>query len=62
MLLITGHTVKKNAKGGQMYVTKPYQVKNNMKNISHPEKTVLDYFTVAGVSEKKNICKSSNNY
>ena len=39
--------------GGDLYSAQPYQVKNNLKNNSHPEIAVLGYFTVAGVSEKR---------
>jgi hypothetical protein len=39
--------------GGELYTQQPYQVKNNMINLSHPEKPVLGYFTAAGVSEKR---------
>ncbi len=39
--------------GGELYTTQPYQVKNNLINITHPEKPVLGYFMVAGLSEKR---------
>jgi hypothetical protein len=47
-------TVKKlRDMGSDLYTTQPYQVKNNLLNITHPEKPVLGYFTVAGYSEKR---------
>lgn len=39
--------------GGEIYTQQPYQIKNNLKNLTHPEKPVLGYFMVAGISEKR---------
>jgi hypothetical protein len=39
--------------GGELYTQQPYQVRNNMINLSEPEKPVLGYFMAAGVSEKR---------
>jgi hypothetical protein len=39
--------------GGELYTTQPYQVKNNLINVTHPEKPVFGYFMVAGLSEKR---------
>lgn len=39
--------------GSDLYTTQPYQVKNNIINLTHPEKPALGYFTVAGYSEKR---------
>jgi hypothetical protein len=39
--------------GGELYTTQPYQIKNNLVNLTHPDKPVLGYFTVAGLSEKR---------
>lgn len=38
---------------GELYTQQPYQIKNNIKNITHPEKIALGYFTVAGKTEKR---------
>lgn len=48
------NTVKKIVDaGGELYTTQPYQVPNNLKNRSNPDKPVLGYFMVAGLSEKR---------
>jgi hypothetical protein len=39
--------------GGDLYSTQPYQVKNNLRNNTQPEKNTLGYFMVAGVAEKR---------
>jgi hypothetical protein len=39
--------------GGELYTTQPYQIKNNLVNSTHPDKPVLGYFMVAGLSEKR---------
>lgn len=39
--------------GGELFSQQPFQVPNNLKNNSHPEKPVLGYFMVAGLSEKR---------
>jgi hypothetical protein len=39
--------------GSDLYTTQPYQVKNNLVNLTHPERPALGYFTVAGYSEKR---------
>ncbi|HET6226387.1 MAG TPA: DUF4249 domain-containing protein [Bacteroidia bacterium] len=39
--------------GGDLYSAQPYQVTNNLKNITLPDRPVLGYFMVAGVSEKR---------
>lgn len=39
--------------GGDLYTTQPYQIGNNLMNITHPDKPVLGYFMVAGLSEKR---------
>jgi hypothetical protein len=36
-----------------LYTQQPYQVKNNLVNLTHPEKPVFGYFMVAGLSEKR---------
>lgn len=41
------------ASGGELYTQQPYQVKNNLMNLTHPEKPVFGYFMVAGLSEKR---------
>jgi hypothetical protein len=47
-------TVKKMVDaGGDLYTTQPYQVGNNLMNLTHPDKPVLGYFMVAGLSEKR---------
>lgn len=38
---------------GDLYTQQPYQVKNNLMNLTHPEVPVLGYFTVGGFSEKR---------
>jgi hypothetical protein len=38
---------------GSIYSVQPYQVKNNLKNVTDPERPVVGYFTVAGVSQKR---------
>lgn len=38
---------------GDLYSQQPFQVNNNLKNKTHPEKIALGYFTVGGVSEKR---------
>jgi hypothetical protein len=39
--------------GGELYTQQPYQVANNLKNISNPDKPALGYFMAAGLSEKR---------
>lgn len=39
--------------GGELYTQQPFQVANNLKNITNPDKPVLGYFTAAGHSEKR---------
>lgn len=39
--------------GGEVYTQQPYQVKNNLTNVTSPDKPVLGYFMVAGLSEKR---------
>ena len=39
--------------GGELYTQQPYQVQNNLKNKTQPEKSVLGYFMVAGLSETR---------
>jgi hypothetical protein len=47
-------TIKKMmSANGELYTTQPYQPKNNLRNITHPDKPILGYFTVAGLSEKR---------
>jgi len=47
-------TVKKmNASQGSLYSQQPYQVKGNVINLSDPEKPVLGYFMVGGLSQKR---------
>jgi hypothetical protein len=41
------------SEGGDLYTTQPFQVRNNLINRTHPDKPVLGYFTVAGLSEKR---------
>lgn len=38
---------------GDLYSQQPFQVNNNLINLTHPEKKVLGYFTVAGIAEKR---------
>ena len=38
---------------GELYTQQPYQITNNIKNLSNPEKPALGYFTAAGFSEKR---------
>lgn len=47
-------TIKKiRDSGGELYTQQPFQVKNNLKCISDPEKSALGYFMLAGISEKR---------
>jgi hypothetical protein len=47
-------TIKKMmSSGGELYTTQPYQAKNNIRNTTNPDKAVLGYFTVAGLSENR---------
>jgi hypothetical protein len=39
--------------GGDLYSQQPYQVRNNLTNLTHPEKPILGYFMAAGISEKR---------
>jgi hypothetical protein len=39
--------------GGELYTTQPYQIRNNLVNLTHPDKPALGYFMVAGLSEKR---------
>ncbi len=39
--------------GGDLYTQQPYQVKNNLTNLSNSGKPVLGYFMVAGASEER---------
>ena len=39
--------------GGELYTQQPFQVANNLKNRTNPDKPVLGYFMVAGLSEKR---------
>ena len=39
--------------GGELYTQQPYQIKNNLRNLTHPEKPALGYFMVAGLKEKR---------
>ncbi len=39
--------------GGNIYTVQPYQVKNDLVNVTNPDKPALGYFTVAGVDEKR---------
>lgn len=48
------NTIKKiSESGGNLYTTQPFQVGNNLKNVTHSDKPVLGYFLVAGISEKR---------
>ena len=38
---------------GDLYTQQPYQAKNNLTNLKHPEKQALGFFTVAGYTEKR---------
>jgi hypothetical protein len=38
---------------GDLFTQQPFQAKNNLINVTHPETPVLGYFTVAGLSEKR---------
>lgn len=38
---------------GDLYTQQPFQAKNNIYNLTHPETPVLGYFTVGGYSEKR---------
>jgi hypothetical protein len=47
-------TVKKmRDAGGELYTQQPYQIPNNLKCITHPDKPALGYFMAAGISEKR---------
>ncbi len=39
--------------GGDIFTTQPFQIKNNLRNISNPDVPVLGYFMVSGYSEKR---------
>lgn len=39
--------------GGDLYTQQPFQVANNLKNITNPDKSPLGYFMAAGLSEKR---------
>lgn len=39
--------------GGDLYTQQPFQITNNLKNITNPGKAALGYFMVAGLSEKR---------
>lgn len=39
--------------GGELYTQQPFQVSNNLKCLSDPDKPVLGYFMVVGCSEKR---------
>jgi len=43
--------------GGELYTQQPYQVPNNLKNLSDPNRPVLGYFMVAGLAEKRIFIK-----
>ena len=48
------NTIKKiEDAGGEMFTQQPFQVPNNLKSITHPDKPVLGYFMAAGLSEKR---------
>lgn len=48
------HSVREILDQGQsLYNIQPFQIPGNIKNINDSEETVLGYFTVAGVSEKR---------
>ena len=54
-------TVKKIiSSGGDLYTQQPFQVPNNLKNISNPDKPALGYFMVAGFSEKRIFLTPAN--
>jgi hypothetical protein len=42
---------------GDLFTQQPYQAKNNVYNVTNPDKPVLGYFTVAGYSEKRIFVK-----
>jgi hypothetical protein len=39
--------------GGELYTQQPYQVKNNLTNLSNPDRPALGYFMAASASEKR---------
>lgn len=46
--------------GGELFTQQPYQVPNNLKCITNPDKPVLGYFMAAGISEKRIFLNPSN--
>jgi hypothetical protein len=44
---------EQNSNAGDLYSRQPYQIKGNVFNKDKPNESVLGYFTVAGVSEKR---------
>lgn len=44
---------QQNIDNGNLYSQQPFQIKGNVKNVNNPEETVLGYFTVAGITEKR---------
>ena len=39
--------------GGELYAQQPFQVANNLRNRTNPDKPALGYFMAAGISEKR---------
>ena len=48
------NTIKKiTDAGGELYTQQPFQMTNNLRNVTYPGKPVLGYFMAAGLSEKR---------
>ncbi len=49
-----------NADNDELYVSLPYQIRGNLRNIENPEEVILGYFLTAGVSNSEHLFTARN--